>query len=83
MSESKYEPLHLHLKNRGASPIVMSLMEIEQVLGDRLPTSAREHRAWWSNESTGTRHVQSKAWMNAGYRAELAPDRRSVTFIRT
>ena len=40
--------------------------ELEQVLGRRLPDSARTHRAWWANDSHT--HSQARAWLGAGWR---------------
>ncbi|MEQ8959203.1 MAG: helix-turn-helix domain-containing protein, partial [Coleofasciculus sp. C2-GNP5-27] len=42
--------------------------EIEEIMNDTLPDSAREKRAWWSNRSKGA--LQASAWMEAGYRVE-------------
>ena len=42
--------------------------EIEELLGFRLPPSARCHNAWWANEGLGGRHTQALAWTAAGWK---------------
>lgn len=80
---SKYEPLQLHLAQRGGIRVSMTFREIEQILGASLPSSAHDHAAWWSNERGPTSHVQCSAWQGAGYDVESV-DRGagSVTFVR-
>ena len=82
----KYGPLHRWLLSqaaRGVSTARISFKEIETLLGDKLPASARVHRAWWSNE-TNTRHVQAHAWKNAGWTvAEVDQASGQVTFRRS
>jgi hypothetical protein len=79
----KYEPLSVHLAGRGLAREIMTFAEIERVIGASLPRSARDHAAWWGNELVPGSHVQSRAWLEAGYRVESI-DRRSgsVTFVR-
>lgn len=62
---SKYYPLFSHLQQSNQSELVLSLAEIESLLGVVLPATARLHRAWWSNRSQGA--VQATAWMEAGF----------------
>lgn len=65
---TKYQPLTTHLAARGEPRIAMSFSEMERVLGFSLPRSAREYRPWWANSAHG--HVQSRAWLDAGYQSE-------------
>ena len=62
---SKYQPLSDYLRRSGRQDVTLSLAEIEEILGDRLPDSARCQRAWWSNRSKGA--LQASAWMGADY----------------
>jgi hypothetical protein len=58
----------------------MRFSDIEELLGFPLPRSARRHAAWWSN--SGGAHVQSLAWMNAGYRTEdVDLEQETVRFV--
>jgi hypothetical protein len=64
---SKYEPLKSWLQARGGPRLILSFAEIERLLGFALPGSARQHRAWWSNQADGA-HTQAHAWMDVGWR---------------
>ena len=37
-------------------------------MGFKLPKSAYEHEAWWSNNATG--HSHARAWLKFGWRTE-------------
>lgn len=55
--------------------------QIEEIIGSDLPASARNHRAWWANDSIS--HSQSQLWLDAGWRTtyiNLSEGR--VTFSR-
>jgi hypothetical protein len=65
---SKYDPLKHHLALSRESRLEFSFRDLEEILGFDLPNSARRHAAWWSN--SGGTHVQSAAWLDAGYRTE-------------
>jgi hypothetical protein len=79
---SKYEPLPQFLGSVGGSSRRMSFSEIERILGFKLPKSAYEHEAWWSNNDTG--HSHARAWMKFGWRTEAVDlDARKVTFQRS
>ena len=73
---AKYDPLFEHLCRAGDGPVEMSFDEIGRLVGG-LPPSA-ERPEWWNNEAPGTRHVQAKAWLNAGREVEKVdrPNRR-------
>ncbi len=78
---SKYESLPQFLASGRGTTKRMSFAEIERVLGFKLPKSAYEHEAWWSNNATG--HSHARVWLEAGWRTEdvdLAS--RKVTFLR-
>lgn len=80
---SLYDPLKLRLQSVTEYSLVLSFDEIEELIGQVLPSSAHNYDAWWSNESPDhTRHVQSKAWTTLGFSAEVNRGRREVTFRR-
>jgi len=79
---SKYEPLGHFLRGLGRSEAPLTFHEIEDLLGFKLPESARRHRGWWANE--GTTHVQARAWMTAGWQAwEVNLGAEQVLFRRS
>lgn len=79
---AKYDPLRDYLRKQTAAEIELSFPEIERLVG-RLPASAGKHPEWWSNEDASrTRHVQSKAWQEAGFLATFIEGRQRVRFRR-
>jgi plasmid maintenance system killer protein len=67
MFEGKYLPLARYLAKRDQAPFQLPLSDIERIIGESLPVSARKHRAWWGNESSPFR-VQAVAWMGCGWK---------------
>ncbi|HVV65729.1 MAG TPA: hypothetical protein VHC42_09680 [Rhizomicrobium sp.] len=65
---SKYRRLAQFFKAQTAEFLRMTFDEVEQEAGFKLPASARLHQAWWANDRA--RHVQAKAWLEAGYESE-------------
>jgi hypothetical protein len=65
---AKYDPLKAFLSSQMSQHLAMSFAQIEQILGFKLPASARHHQAWWANEAAG--HVQARAWLAAGFETE-------------
>ena len=63
---SKYESLTTYLSAKRQTSILMTFEKIEGVLGTKLPPSAYNHRAWWSNNPTN--NVMTHAWLRAGYK---------------
>lgn len=79
---AKYDPLRRYLRRQTSEELVLTFAEIENLLVALLPKSARR-REWWANEDAGTtRHVQSRAWIEAGYLAFPANGQDQVTFRR-
>jgi len=79
----KYAPLQMRLTNlsHSTSYETLSFGEIEQIIGDKLPPSAHNHREWWSNHAGS--HVQARAWLEAGWEVEnVDQEARTVRFRR-
>lgn len=66
-TRSKYQRLYKHLCALQAAEWRSSFGEIESVLGFELPPSARRHRQWWENQSSGKGHSHALAWIVAGW----------------
>ena len=66
---AEYTPLYEWLMsktNTGEEEVSLTFGEIEEILGDSLPPSARIYRQWWANDET---HSQAtKGWMAAGWK---------------
>jgi hypothetical protein len=77
----KYEPLGNFLRRQATDEVRVSFEQIERIIGDKLPASAHEHRAWWSNNPNNS--VMTKAWIEAGFRSEQVDmDGRKLVFRR-
>lgn len=73
----KYDPLARYLKSRPDDSWNATFAEIEAKLGTSLPRSAKEHRAWWANQ-TGGNHCQTAGWQDAGWATREVDLRRGV-----
>ncbi len=66
-------------KEAGETNLRIGFDEIEEILQDSLPPSAKTHRSWWDNDYST--HVQSLAWLNSGWLVDDADlDKREVVF---
>lgn len=61
----KYQKLYSHLCGLGTREWRATFGEVEAIIGFNLPNSARDHRAWWANDSS---HTYAHAWLNAGWK---------------
>ena len=78
----KYEPLAEFLKAQDADSVTTSFQRVEKELGFPLPKSAREYRAWWSNQK-GPGHSQKEGWQAVGWETrEVDLAREIVRFER-
>ncbi len=79
--KGKYEPLYNWLLAQESSSgiIHVTYKEIERILGEKLPFSAKIYPAWWANGDNS--HVHAKAWLSAGWKVESVNfSGESVTF---
>ena len=77
----KYIRLAAHLAKQppNVDRLTLTLPEIEEIVGDRLPSTAR-FPSWWRNDE---RKMHSRAWLTAGWRVDgLAAEKSHVRFIR-
>ncbi len=83
--DSRYAPFIRYLQEQPIENerVTLTFAEFERIIGDeRLPDSARKHRAWWANDTVG--HPHSQQWLNAGWRvAGLSMSDERVTFARS
>ena len=81
---AKHNPLYewFRLKSAaGGEEVETTFDEIEGILGNPLPTSAKEHKEWWDNNQT---HAQAiGGWKAAGWRVgQVDIESKKVTFKR-
>ena len=60
----KYAPLREHLLNRQQKVWHAHFTEIEKIIGQSLPKSARHYHAWWANQEYSP---QCSAWLEEGW----------------
>ena len=81
---AEYLPLHKYLDGRFADTVVLTLSEIEDVLGIPLPDAASVDVAWWATGDPGTTpSLHSRAWTRANRTAKPNLRSRIVVFDRT
>ena len=82
-NRGKYQRLYTHLCGLTTQEWRTSFSEIESIIGFELPTSARLHRPWWSNQTGGNGHSQALAWSAAGWEtAEVDMDNETLLLRR-
>ena len=63
----------------GVDRIVMTLPEIEEVVGETLPDNAR-FPSWWRNDE---RRMHSRAWLTAGWKVgRMTGESSEIEFVR-
>lgn len=83
---SKYEPLthYLNSISQNVNERSFSFVELEIILGFKLPKSATEYREWWANPSSREDHPYAQSWISAGWKVDsVSLSNKSVRFIRT
>jgi hypothetical protein len=81
--DSRYAPLAIHLQSlpRRQEKVEVTFDDIERIIGDELPPSARQLHTWWANDAKS--HLQSQEWLNVGWRvATLNMTEERGTFAR-
>ena len=74
----KYDPLFRYLNSNANPQVILSYVEIENILSTQLPDSAYKFKQWWDNNY----HVQSKSWRDAGYKVDTVFLGDKVIFIK-
>lgn len=81
---SEYLPLFKYLDGRYADTVVLTMAEIEDLLGITLPEPARVEPAWWANaDPTAAVTPQSRSWIKANRTAAPNLNAQIVVFDRT
>ena len=81
---AEYLPLHKYLDGRYADTVVLTLAEIEDLIGVSLPDVAHLEQDWWANgDGDGTASPQSQSWTRANRTAKPNLPAQIVIFDRT
>lgn len=79
----KYQGLYRHLCDMKTQEWRTTFAEVESIIGFELPPSARDHRAWWANQSPALGHSYAAAWRAAGWEtAEVDMSAETLVFRR-
>lgn len=81
--ESRYAALAnwLYAQPPEYDRVKLTFQDIEQMLGAKLPPSAREYHSWWANDSSRSRPAEQ--WLSAGWRRdEVSLKNETVSFRR-
>ena len=81
--DSRYALLAIWLQQRpfNQEKELLSFEEIEEIIHDKLPPSARKHRAWWSNHLEY--NPQARQWWDVGWRVlTVNMNQETVVFTR-
>ena len=79
---AEYLALHTYLENRYAATVVLTLEQIEALLGFPLPSIARSDASWWTAATSMTDVRYQDAWKLAGRSAVPNLPARTVIFER-
>ena len=78
---SKYAPLELFLKSAAVDTLTLTFTQIELIIKDQLPPSARKHRPWWSNDTSNNAMTQS--CIAAGFKVtQVNMNDESLVFVK-
>ena len=80
---AEFKPLHAYLKGRYADNVVLTFTQIEDLLGQALPTPARADESWWADrDGSGEPSPQALSWVQADRTATPHLSARTVSFER-
>lgn len=80
-NRSTYKPLAEYLQKQTGPQVTLTFQQIEQILGRKLPASARDHTAFWSNSYGSTTHTWATLWMQVGWKAKPKLRAQQILFI--
>jgi hypothetical protein len=81
---AEFGSLYKYLHARYADTVVLTFVQMEDLLGFALPHAARIEQAWWANAvDPDAPSPQSLSWMKAGRTATPRLSAQVVVFERT
>jgi hypothetical protein len=70
---AKYDPLAQHLMCEKLDEVILTFKEIEEIVRETLPASARTAGWWRTPKTQSSRLFRRQAWRSAGYDASWMP----------
>lgn len=74
----KYAPLSEFLQNNRGDKVELTLKQIETILRDHLPPSARMYPAWWRDPAS---HPHVKSWADIGWRVSTRTNQGRIEWV--
>jgi len=74
----KYTPLSEFLKSNRGDKVELTLKQIEIILGNSLPPSARMYPAWWHDPAS---HPHVKSWTDIGWNVSTYTERGRIKWV--
>jgi hypothetical protein len=82
-SSGKYSLLADYFNQLTGNSVTLSFQDIEMILGNSLPASARKYVAWWANSKSNDSHPWAQIWIKSGWKVNQLNLRESeVEFSR-
>lgn len=79
--QGRYSLLAEFLSLSVQDEVILTFRQIELIIGDKLPESARTHNAWWSNATTS--HPHADTWLLSGYKTHsLSLEEETISFSK-
>ena len=76
---NKNQPLFEQISNSGVETITLTLQDLENILGMKMPKTAANYRAFWEN-SKNRRRIQSLLGLSSMYTCKVRLKERIVIF---
>jgi putative restriction endonuclease len=81
---SKYFLFGAYLESLNTNQTTVSFSEFENIISNKLPPTARKHRAWWANAVSDSTHTWANIWLDSGWMvSNLDLVKEYVVFTRT
>lgn len=64
---SKYSLFAKYLESISTNQITVRFSEFEEIISNKLPPTARKHRAWWANSISDSTHTWANLWLDSGW----------------
>jgi CBS domain-containing protein len=65
IKDSQFKRWLINQREEGQMLVRLGFNQIEELINEKLPNSAREHRSWWVNDMAT--HPHSATWIGAGW----------------
>lgn len=75
---NKYSRLKRFLELHREEKVTLTLEQIEMIVDDELPPSARKYHAWWRGPSF---HSHVKSWSDIGWSVEVHSEKGSIAWV--